>query len=75
MSKRQKTIEKILNGTKLTFDEIHNLLLSLGYVHRVNGSHYIYRKDADHYIVLPRHGKHLRPVYNQKLKELLKDEL
>jgi predicted RNA binding protein YcfA (HicA-like mRNA interferase family) len=49
MGKREKLIEKIISGrsdANINFEELRNLLLSLGFEERINGSHHIYRKEA-----------------------------
>ena len=48
MSKHQKTLTKILSGLSdknISFGDLRNLLLNLGFEERIKGSHYIFTKD------------------------------
>lgn len=62
MSKTDKTTIKILIGLSdynLSFDEIVNLLIALGFSLRVNGSHHIFtRNDVEEILNLqPKNGQ------------------
>lgn len=75
MSKRDKLLNKLLKGQALTFDELHTLLLGLGYKVTVKGSHHTYRKADFPRFTIPKHGKTVKPVYLKQVQEALKDEL
>jgi predicted RNA binding protein YcfA (HicA-like mRNA interferase family) len=44
MGKFDKLVHKILNGKNVTYSDAENVLLSLGFVLKVRGSHHIFRK-------------------------------
>lgn len=49
MSKFQKLLEKVLSGqsdANISFDELRQLLLRLGFDERTRGSHYVFRKEG-----------------------------
>ena len=49
MGKVENLRQKILNGksdANIGFDDLRNLLLHLGFVERIKGSHHTYRKDG-----------------------------
>lgn len=49
MSKFEKVRQKILEGrsdANIGFEDLRNLLLNLGFVERIKGSHHSYRKDG-----------------------------
>ena len=49
MSKLEKLLQKILSGTadkNIRFDELRNILLTLGFSERVKGSHFIFTKEG-----------------------------
>lgn len=45
MSKREKTIRKIMEERSVSFEEAQSLLIYLGYEERSTGSHHIFTKD------------------------------
>lgn len=49
MSKHEKLLEQILLGSSdanISFEELRQLLLRLGFEERIRGSHHIYRKSG-----------------------------
>lgn len=44
MSKIEKLILKIVNGKNVSYDEVENVLLNLGFQLKIRGSHHIFRK-------------------------------
>jgi hypothetical protein len=48
MTKREKTLQRILRGTSdanISFDELCNLLISVGFEQRIRGDHHIFSKE------------------------------
>jgi hypothetical protein len=49
MSKAEKTLNRLLRGNadaNIRFDDLRNLLRSLGFDERVRGSHHIFTRDG-----------------------------
>jgi predicted RNA binding protein YcfA (HicA-like mRNA interferase family) len=49
MSKIEKLRQRILDGksdANISFEDLRNLLLNLGFVERIKGSHHSYRKEG-----------------------------
>ena len=69
MGKYDKLIIKILQGesdANISFDELCNLLINLGFEQRIRGSHHIFRKEnVDEKINLQR-DKNKAKVYQVK---------
>ena len=69
MGKHDKLIIKILQGesdANISFDELCNLLINLGFEQRIRGSHHIFRKEnVDEKINLQR-DKNKAKVYQVK---------
>lgn len=65
MMKNQKLIQKILSGksdANINFNDLVNLLLSLGFVVRIKGSHHVFRKEGiEEKINLQRDDKNAKP--------------
>ena len=62
MTQREKILQKILSGTSdahIGFDELCNVIRSLGFSERVRGSHFIFAKDGIDEIlnIQPKSGK------------------
>ena len=62
MSKHQKILNKILSGLSdknISFDDLRNLLLNLGFEERIKGSHHILTHDRIEEIlnIQPKSGK------------------
>jgi predicted RNA binding protein YcfA (HicA-like mRNA interferase family) len=73
MTQRDKLIQKIKAHQLVTFNEVHQLLLFLGFQCRIRGSHHNYAKEGIH-LTLPAHGKELKRVYIIQLAEALKKD-
>lgn len=76
MSKAEKALQKILQGQSdknVTFDEAVYALKKKGFVHDGGkGSHQVFRHPDGRKMVLPHHGKDMKPVYVRQIRELLK---
>jgi predicted RNA binding protein YcfA (HicA-like mRNA interferase family) len=76
MSKAAKVLAKIMAGKSdrnVSFDEAVYVLTRCGFVQDGGkGSHQIYRHQDGRKIVLPYHGKDIKPVYIRQIRELLK---
>ena len=63
--KNQKLIQKILSGksdANINFNDLVNLLQSLGFVVRIKGSHHVFRKERiEEKINLQRDDKNAKP--------------
>lgn len=70
MSKQDKLIEKIKSAKTADFDDIHQLLILLGFNWRNNSSHYTYTK-APHVIGVVKHGQKVKTVYLKNVHDLL----
>jgi hypothetical protein len=49
MSKFDKLRQKIMDGksdANINFEDLRGLLISLGFVERINGSHHLYRREG-----------------------------
>jgi hypothetical protein len=49
MGKYEKLLDRIIQGSadaNISFDDLCRLLTKLGFIERVNASHYIFRKDG-----------------------------
>lgn len=44
MSKRDKLIQKIMTGRNVSYEEAETILIHLGFVVEVSGSHHVFRK-------------------------------
>jgi predicted RNA binding protein YcfA (HicA-like mRNA interferase family) len=71
ITKKDKLIQKIKNAKIADFDDIHTLLLQLGFSFRVVGSHYTYIKAPSYVIVIAKHGKQVKRVYLKNVQDLL----
>jgi len=75
MSKIEKLILKILRGKSdahISFDDLRNLLLHLGFQERVRGSHHIFVKEAvEELINLQRDGKSAKPYQVKQVRQIL----
>ncbi len=76
VSKAAKLLGKIMSGLSdknVAFDEAVYVLEHAGFVHDGGkGSHQVYRHPDGRKMVLPRHGKDMKPVYVRQIRELLK---
>lgn len=78
MSKIKKIIEKISKCPSckdVTLDEIIIFLKHFGYEHiSTKGSHFkFYNKDTKGVLVIPIHGKHIKPAYIDMAKKVIED--
>ena len=66
MNRQERLRRRILDGrsdTNVRFDELRSLLVNLGFVERVRGSHHIFRKTGvAERINLQRDGSHGSPT-------------
>lgn len=76
MSKLDKIRQKILDGksdANINFEDLRNLLLNLGFVERIKGSHHSYRKEE---IIekpnLQRDGSKAKSYQVRQIREILK---
>lgn len=76
MSKFEKLRQKILEGrsdANIGFEDLRNLLLNLGFVERIKGSHHSYRKDG---VIekpnLQRDGNKAKSYQVRQVREILK---
>ena len=60
MARREKTLEQVLSGTSdanVGFEDLRNLLISLGFRERTRGSHHVFRRESiEEMINLQREG-------------------
>lgn len=75
MSKAEKALEKILSGKSdknVSAQEAVYVLAKSGFVRDGGkGSHQVYRHADGRKMVLPIHGKDLKPIYVRLIRELL----
>jgi len=76
MSKFDKLREKVLDGksdANINFDDLRNLLLNLGFVERIKGSHHSYRKEGfAEKPNLQRDGNKAKSYQVRQVREVLK---
>jgi len=76
MSKKDKILKKVLSGTSdknVTLAEAVYVLTHAGFVHDLGkGSHQVYRHSDGRRMVIPVHGKDIKPVYIRQIRNLLK---
>lgn len=80
MSQTDKLLAKILSGTSdknITFEQLCQLLIKLGFDERIRGSHHIYTKDGIEEILnlQPKQGKAKAYQVKQVREVILKYEL
>lgn len=78
MTKKQKLIEKILNGYCSTFEEAEKILTNLGYVSEFpqgGSSHKTFRKDGCTPITLVSTQKPLKKYAMRMIIEAIKKEI
>lgn len=75
MGQKEKLLLKILSGTSdanIPFDEMCNLMRSLGFQERIRGSHYIYTKDGMEEILnIQSKGGKAKPYQVKQLRNVL----
>ena len=72
--KKRKLLERLTNNPKgATFDDVRTLLLQEGFrLHRIAGSHYIFKKPGITFVI-PVHGNHVKSVYVKQVIRLIKE--
>ncbi len=75
MAKYDKIIRQILDGlsdANINFNDVRNLLISLGFEERIKGSHYIYRKAGiAEKINLQEDGNKAKPYQIKQVRNIL----
>ena len=75
MNKLKKILDQILRGrsdANISFSDICNLLISLGFDLRISGSHHIFRKDLiEEKINLQKDGNNTKPYQVQQVRKLI----
>jgi len=75
LGKNEKLVRQILGGhsdANVRFDELRRLLLDLGFVERVRGSHHIFsRPDVEELINLQRDGSLAKPYQVRQVRSIL----
>ena len=75
MSRRTKLRQRILEGrseANIRFDELRALLLRLGFVERVRGSHHIFRKEGvTERLNLQRDGSNAKSYQVRQVRQVI----
>jgi len=75
MAKYDKIIRQILDGlsdANINFNDVRNLLISLGFEERIKGSHHIYRKTGVvEKINLQKDGNKAKPYQIKQIRNIL----
>ena len=75
MSKHEKLIEIILRGTSdanISFNELCQLMRTLGFDERTRGSHHIFRKhDVEEKINLQKDGNKAKPYQVRQIRSII----
>ena len=75
MSRRTKLRQRILEGrseANIRLDELRALLLRLGFVERVRGSHHIFRKEGvTERLNLQRDGSNSKPYQVRQVRQVI----
>jgi predicted RNA binding protein YcfA (HicA-like mRNA interferase family) len=73
MAKLKKLIDKLMRGAPLSFRELEQLLISLGFsLERVAGSHHIYvHPDANRPISIQPDGKEAKRYQLRQLRDMI----
>lgn len=75
MSKHAKLINKILSGTSdaaINFQDICNLLITLGFEVRIKGSHHLFRNERiREKINLQKDGNHAKPYQIKQVRNII----
>ena len=71
----EKTLRRLLRGTAdaaIRFDDLCQLLESLGFEKRVRGSHHLFRKSGiEERINLQRAGTHAKPYQTKQVRAVI----
>src|SRR5215213_682009 len=72
--KNRKLLERLTNNPNgATFDDVRTLLLQEGFrLHRIAGSHYIFKKPGITFVV-PVHANRVKSVYVRQVIRLIKE--
>ena len=72
--KKRKLLERLANNPKgATFDDVRTLLLQEGFkLHRIAGSHYIFKKPGITFVI-PVHANRVKSVYVRRVIQLIKE--
>ncbi len=72
--RKQKLLERLTNNPKgATFDDVRTLLLQEGFrLHRIAGSHYIFKKPGITFVI-PVHGNRVKLVYVRQVIRLIRE--
>jgi predicted RNA binding protein YcfA (HicA-like mRNA interferase family) len=77
MTRREKTLERILGGdadANIAFDDLRQVLLRKGFRERVKGSHHIFTHEGfSHRINLQRIGRDAKAYQVRQIREILID--
>lgn len=75
MTKQNKLIQKILmqsSTSSIVFDELKNLLHSLGFEERIRGDHHIFRKAGIKELInIQKDGKHVKSYQLKQVRTIL----
>ncbi len=76
LSRRRRTLERVLSGTadrNIRFDELRGVLLALGFAERVEGSHHIFARDgvAEILNLQPRDGGQAKPYQVRQVRDVI----
>ena len=75
MTRIDKTLSQVLRGTSdanLAFDDLRNLLYSLGFDERVRGSHHIfYREGVEEILNLQSLGAKAKPYQVKQVRDII----
>ena len=69
----KKTIKKLLTEpVEMRLDEVQSILAYLGYeLHRINGSHFQFKKGNIHLITIPVHQLKVTKYYLKLIKSII----
>ena len=74
MGKYEKTLEQALNGRSdnVRFDDLRGLLLAMGFVERMRGSHHVFgRPGVEEQINLQRDGAKAKPYQVKQVRVII----
>ena len=76
MTHRSRVLTRVLSGAtdqNIQFDELRRLLVELGFVERVRGSHHIYTRDGVEEILnlQPRQGGRAKPYQVRQARDVI----
>jgi predicted RNA binding protein YcfA (HicA-like mRNA interferase family) len=75
MSKRDKLIQKIMNGKNVSSDEAEQILVYFGYtLNNQKGSHKNYEKAGCDHITIVSNKREMKPYQVKYIQEVIKNE-